>query len=147
MNSQIDWQRPQTTSLARDEGPASMGAVWRTIRGYILWSYERGSLHYDIMVTLILLFVFVSPHYINYKDKPVERNPHPTGLIVIPDEKGGFIYQIPASAVVVGNGVNIRTQLERIIEPISGAVSVTRFEAVKDPLGQTQSYKVWIEKE
>lgn len=147
MNSQIDWQRPQTTSLARDEGPASMGTVWRTIRGYILWSYERGSLHYDIMVTLILLFVFVSPHYINYKDKPVERNPHPTGLVVIPDEKGGFIYQIPASAVVVGNGVNIRTQFERIIEPISGAVSVTRFEAVKDPLGQTQSYKVWIEKE
>jgi hypothetical protein len=147
MNSQIDWQRPQTTSLARDEGPSSMGAVWRTIRGYILWSYERGSLHYDIMVTLILLFVFLSPHYINYKDKPVERNPHATGLVVIPDEKGGFIYQIPASAVTVGNGVDIRTQLERIIEPISGAVSVTRFEAVKDPLGQTQSYKVWIKKE
>ena len=53
-----------------------MGAIWRTIRGYILWSYERGSLHYDIMVTLILLFVFVSPHFINFKDKPVERNPY-----------------------------------------------------------------------
>ena len=76
-----------------------MGAIWRTIRGYILWSYERGSLHYDIMVTLILLFVFVSPHFINFKDKPVERNPHLTGVVVIPGEKGGFIYQIQASAV------------------------------------------------
>ena len=47
-----------------------MGVIWRTIRGYILWSYERGSLHYDIMVTLILLFVFVSPRFINFKDKP-----------------------------------------------------------------------------
>ena len=76
-----------------------MGAIWRTIRGYILWSYERGSLHYDIMVTLILLFVFVSPHFINYKDKPVERIPHLTGVVVVPGAKGELIYQIQASAV------------------------------------------------
>jgi hypothetical protein len=124
-----------------------MGAVWRTIRGYILWSYERGSLHYDIMVTLILLFVFLSPRYINYKDKPVERNPHPTGLVLIPDEKGGFIYQIPASAVDAKVGSDVRQQLVRIIEPISGAVSVIRYETVKDASGHTQSYKVWIQKE
>ena len=42
------------------------------LRRYIFWTYERGSFHYDVMVTLILLFLFVSPHIINYKDKPVE---------------------------------------------------------------------------
>jgi hypothetical protein len=124
-----------------------MGAIWRTIRGYILWSYERGSLHYDIMVTVILLFVFVSPRYINFKDKPVERNPHATGVVVIPDEKGGFIYEIPATAVNTAEGTDVGEQLERIIEPISGAVSVSRYEAVKDRKGHTQSYKVWVEKE
>ena len=147
MNSQIDWQRPPSASLAHAESLSSMGAIWRTIRGYILWSYERGSLHYDIMVTLILLFVFLSPRYINFKDKPVERNPHPTGMMVIPDDKGGFIYEIPASAVNTGEGVDVRAELEQIIEPISGAVSVNRYEAVKDSSGHTQSYKVWIEKE
>jgi hypothetical protein len=145
MNSQIDWQRPETTVAASAASP--MGAIWRTIRGYILWSYERGTLHYDIMVTLILLFVFISPRYINYKDKPVERNPHPTGVMVIPDEKGGFIYQIPASAVNATPGADIRQQLEWIIEPISGAVSVSRYETVKDAAGRPQSYKVWVEKE
>lgn len=124
-----------------------MGAIWRTIRGYILWSYERGTLHYDIMVTLILLFVFVSPRYINYNDKPVERNPHPTGVVLIPDEHGGFIYQIPASAVNAATGVDVRQQLVKIIEPISGAVSVSRYEPVKDASGRTQSYRVWVEKE
>jgi hypothetical protein len=124
-----------------------MGAVWRTIRGYILWSYERGSLHYDIMVTLILLFVFVSPYLINYKDKPVERNPHPTALVLIPDQQGGFIYQIPASAVNGTRDPEVREQLERIIEPISGEVSVSRYETVKDASGHPQSYKVWVEKE
>jgi hypothetical protein len=123
-----------------------MGAIWRTIRGYILWSYERGSLHYDIMVTLILIFVFVSPHFINFKDKPVERNPHLTGVVVIPGEKGEFIYQIQASAVNAAGGGDVHRQLEQIIEPISGAVSITKVEAVKDTSGHTVSYKVWVEK-
>jgi len=124
-----------------------MGAIWRTIRGYILWSYERGSLHYDIMVTLILLFVFISPIYINFKDIPVERNPHLTGVIVIPDEKGGLVYQIQASAVNAAPGGDVRRQLERIIEPISGAVSITKVETLKDASGNPLSYKVSVEKE
>ena len=124
-----------------------MGAIWRTIRGYILWSYERGSLHYDIMVTLILLFVFVTPHFVNFKDKPVERNPHLTGLTVIPGEKGELIYQIQASAVNNSAGGDVRPQLEHIIEPISGAVSITNVETVKDDKGRPLSYKVWVEKE
>jgi len=124
-----------------------MGAIWRTIRGYILWSYERGSLHYDIMVTLILLFVFISPHYINFKDKPVERNPHLTGVTIIPGEKGGLVFQIQASAVTAAGEDDVPRQLERIIEPISGAVSITRYETVKDAHGHVLSYKVWVEKE
>ena len=124
-----------------------MGAIWRTIRGYILWSYERGSLHYDIMVTLILLFVFVSPRLINFKDKPVERNPHLTGVVVIPEAKGGFIYQIQASAVNTAAGQDIRRQLQEIIEPISGAVSITNVETLRDTSGHPMSYKVCVEKD
>ena len=124
-----------------------MGAIWRTIRGYILWSYERGSLHYDIMVTLILLFVFISPRLINYKDKPVERNPHLTGVMVIPGGKGELIYEIQASAVNSTEPGEIRRQLERIIEPISGAVSITKYETLKDASGHELSYKVWVEKD
>jgi hypothetical protein len=147
MNSQIHWQRSNASPAAIEGAASPMGAIWRTIRGYILWSYERGSLHYDIMVTLILLFVFVSPHYVNFKDKPVERNPHLTGVIVIPGERGEFIYQIQASAVNNADGEDVRRQLEEIIEPIAGAVSITRYDVVKDVSGRVQSYKVVVEKE
>src|SRR5258708_4512621 len=147
MNSQIHLQQSEIASTALESTVSPMGAIWRTIRGYILWSYERGSLHYDIMVTLILLFVFISPRFINFKDKPVERNPHLTGVVVIPGEKGEFIYQIQASEVNAADGGDVRRQLERIIEPISGAVSITRYETIKDASGHAQSYKVWVEKE
>ena len=106
--------------MALDGAVSPMGAIWRTIRGYILWSYERGSLHYDIMVTLILLFIFVSPHLVNFKDKPVERNPHRTGVLVTPDEKGGIVYQIEARAIEGKDDAAVRGQLLSVIEPISG---------------------------
>jgi len=146
MDSQLDFQSSKPVAV-RQHGLSFMGAIWRTIRGYILWSYERGSLHYDVMVTLILLFVFISPHYINYNDKPVERNPHPTGVVIIPDAQGGFIYQISATAITEGKGMDVRQQLQHIIEPISGAVSITNVEVVKDASGHAQVYKVRVEKE
>ena len=119
-----------------------MNAIWRTIRGYILWQYERGTLHYDIMVTLIIIFVLFSPRVINFNDKPIGRNPHPTDVVVTTDVQGYLIYQVEASAVTPGDEPAIREQLLRIIEPISGAVSILSFEAVSDRKGHVQSYKV-----
>ena len=43
------------------------------VKRYIFWTYERGSFHYDVMVTLILLFIFISPHVIDFRAKPVEK--------------------------------------------------------------------------
>ena len=119
---------------------------WRAVRGYVLWSHDRGTIQYDVMVTLILLFVFLSPRLINFNDRPVERNPHPSEVIVYPDGKGEFIYQVDGKAVEAGDDDSIRAQLLRIIEPISGSVSITRYEVVKQK-GRVTAYKVWIQRE
>jgi hypothetical protein len=134
------------TTIA-DAPTLPMSNFWRTIRDYILWSYERGTIQYDIMVTLILLFVFLSPYWINFHDKPVERNPHPSGVVVTPEAGGAFIYQIDASAVSGKDDATVRAQLLRIVEPISGEVSITRYEVVHDRQGRVLSYKVWVNKE
>ena len=136
------------TSTAVPSAPAlPMNTIWQTIRGYILWSYERGSLHYDVMVTLILLFVFLSPYWINFKDKPIERVPHQTGVLIQPDGQGGFIYQIQASALTAETETSLRDQMLAIIEPIAGAAAISKYEVVKDRSGRVQSYKVWVRKE
>src|SRR6202043_3140997 len=119
----VDLQRAELTSHA-PRAPLPMNAIWRTIRGYILWQYERGTLHYDIMVTLILIFVLFSPRLINFNDKPIARNPHPTDVVVRADVEGRLVYQVAASAVSPGDDISVRNQLLRIIEPISGAVSI-----------------------
>lgn len=124
-----------------------MSGIWSTIRDYIFWSYERGTIQYDVMVTLILVFVFLSPRLINFKDKPVEHNPHRTGVAVVPDGQGGLIYQIEAAAVVGKGDDAVRSQLLNIIEPISGEVSITKIEPVVDGSGRVLSYKVWVARE
>jgi len=126
-----------------------MTGIWRTIRSYILWSYERGTIQYDVMVTLILLFVFLSPRWINFKDKPIEHNPQRTGVMVIPDGQGGLIYQVEGSAIQAKGKAeeDIRNELLQIIEPISGEVSITRVEPVRDRSGRVLNYKVWVERE
>jgi hypothetical protein len=123
-----------------------MNAAWRTIRSYILWQHERGTLHYDIMVTLILIFVFLSPRVINFNDKPRPLNPHPTGVLVTSDGTGGLVYQIDASAVSAGDETAVRDQLLHIIEPISGEVAIVKYEGVSDRMGQVQGYRVWVKR-
>jgi len=122
--------------------PLPMNAIWRTIRSYILWQHERGTLHYDIMVTLILIFIFFSPRVIDFNDKPIYRNPHPTEVVVTSDTEGHLIYQVSASAIKAGDDGIVRDQLLHIIEPISGAVSIVSYETVSDSKGKVQSYKV-----
>lgn len=124
-----------------------MNAIWRTIRGYILWQYERGTLHYDIMVTLIILFVLFSPRVINFNDKPIARIPHPTDVVVTADAEGHLFYQVAASAISPADEQSVRDQLLRIIEPISGAVTIVSYEKVSDGKGKIQSYKVLAQRE
>jgi hypothetical protein len=124
-----------------------MNSIFRTIRDFVLWSYERGTIQYDIMVTLILLFVFLSPLWINFNDKPVQHNPHQTEVVVAPDGHGGFLYKVDASAVGATEEAQIRAELLHVIEPISGEVSISRVEKILDRSGRVLAYKVWVEKE
>ena len=108
------------------------------------------------MVTLILLFVFFSPRVINFNDRPVERNPHPSDIIVSPDGSGGIVYQIQGKAIQSSTSQGgttacrddpaVRAQLLRIIEPISGEISIKDCVAVTDKKGNVLTYKVWVQR-
>jgi hypothetical protein len=140
---------PETGArLTAQEGAPrrSENKVWRTVRGFILWAHERGSVQYDVMVTLILIFVFFSPKVINFNDRPVDRNPPSTAVMVYPDGAGGLVYQVDARAVHSGDESAIRLQFLRIIEPVSGEVSIARYEPVTDKKGKVVAYKVWVER-
>jgi hypothetical protein len=121
-----------------------MNKVWGTIKSYIWWTHERGSFHYDVMVTLILLFIFVTPHFVNYKDKPAERLPRAKSVLVMPDGDNGLIFRVDARDVKGSTPDETQADLQRIIEPISGYVKIKRWAPEQDGTGNVVGYHVWV---
>jgi len=124
--------------------------MFKLLRSYLFWTYERGSLHYDVMVTLILLFLFLSPHFIDYKEKPVGTIPlHDSEVLVKEAGMVGhshqFLYQIRA-----GEMSNAQTDADRraailsVIEPIAGEVELQRYETIQDAHGNVIAYNAWV---
>jgi hypothetical protein len=67
--------------------------------------------------------------------------------MVTSDAEGRLLYQVTATAVSPGDNQSVREQLLRIIEPISGAVTIVSYEPVPDGKGKVQSYKVLARRE
>ena len=125
----------------------------KLLRSYVWWTYERGSIHYDVMVTLILLFLFLAPRFIDFRDRPVETVALHASEVLVKEagrvgESSQFIYQIRADEQ--GGPQPGQTEDERVaaiirvIEPISGEITFERYEPVVDSHGKIVAYNAWI---
>jgi len=128
--------------------------MFKILRSYFWWTYDRGSLHYDIMVTLILIFLFVGPQFIDFKDRPVETVAiHSSEVLVkeagVKGDTSRFLYQLRADDVQKAAGGDnsdsaTRTAILRLIEPIAGEVTLEKYEPVRDAQGTLIAYDAWI---
>ncbi len=115
------------------------------LKRYLFWTYERGSFHYDVMVTLILLFIFISPHVIDFRDRPVPDDQVRGHEVLVQASGGGaFVYQVSASEVKSASDENdLEQKLIASIEPIAGPLQFDRYETMKDASGKVASYRVF----
>jgi hypothetical protein len=118
----------------------------KILKSYFYWTYPRGNVHYDVMVTLILLFIFVTPRLWDFGDKPSS----PAGLVhpiqVVGDGSHGVIVSVRASDVPIPEGATdseVRKVLRGAIEPVTGdAVFVEHWETATDAEGNLV-WKIW----
>lgn len=142
--------------MKADSAAAQAGEVGSSGRGftavlksYFYWTYSRGSFHYDVMVTLILLFIFVTPQFWNFGDgRSTEPGPsHP--IMVSGDGGHGVIITVDATDVVVPAGASdsqVKRALRHAIEPVTGDdVFVVRWMTVTTADGRL-AWKVWAHK-
>jgi hypothetical protein len=120
----------------------------KLLKSYFYWTYPRGCFHYDVMVTVILVFIFVTPHLWNYGDKPSNAAGPPHPIQVVGDGGRGLIVTVNASDVnldvqTTASNLVVKKALRKAIEPVTGdAVSVQRWETVTDAQGNV-SWRVW----
>ncbi len=120
--------------------------VGQVLKSYFFWTFSRGSFPYDVMVTLILLFIFITPHLWDYGARPssIASLEHP--IQIVSDGSRGMIITVPAVDVKVHRGATerqVREALRLAIEPVTGdALFVERWETVSDAHGNV-SWKIW----
>jgi hypothetical protein len=116
----------------------------RILKSYLFWTYPRGSFHYDVMVTLILVFLFVSPRLINYRDRPQETLTSTKDILVRATAPSAWTYQIGADQLAdTSNDAKLQAELLRSIQAISGKVQIDRYREEKDASGHVTQYRVW----
>jgi hypothetical protein len=123
-----------------------MSRVWRTLKGYLFWTYDRGSFHYDVMVSLILAFIFLAPRFVDFKDQPGDNLPHRAGTVTASDGTRFSVWQAPAAQVDAQDEDMVRVNFERALRPVAGAVRVDRVEPVRDQSGHIVAYRAWVRK-
>ena len=116
------------------------------LKSYFYWTYPRGSFHYDVKVTLILLFIFITPHLWNYGDKPIPVRALAHPIQVTGDGGRGMIVVVAATDVKMPaqpTPTEVRHALRQAILPVTGdAVSVERWETLTDGEGNLE-WKIW----
>jgi hypothetical protein len=122
----------------------------RILKSYLYWTYPRGNFHYDVMVTLILAFIFITPHMWDYGDKPAMLSGPTEPILVTGDGSHGLILTVQASDVNVGAAepaAKVKRALRKAIEPVAGdAVFIERWELTRDGNGSPLSWKIWAHK-
>ena len=118
-----------------------------TLRSYFYWTHPRGSVQYDVMVTLILAFIFITPHLWDYGDKPSNVAGPNQPILVVGNDGHGLIITVQAPDVNVpadAPDAVVKKTLRKAIEPVTGdAVSIDRWEISRDSNGNPVSWKVW----
>ncbi len=115
------------------------------LRSYFYWTYPRGSFHYDVMVTLILLFIFVTPNLWDFGAKLSSTSTVMHPLEIVADGRG-VIVTILAADLNIPKGASqseVKKALRHAIEPVTGdAVYVERWQTVTDAQGNL-AWRVW----
>ena len=102
------------------------------------------------MVTLILLFLFVSPRFIDFKDKPVAVVPLHSSEILIREQgssqgEARFVYEIRADDLHgASTDAEKRAAILRVVEPIAGDVTLESYSPVLDAKGNIVAYDATI---
>jgi hypothetical protein len=121
----------------------SLGEV---VKSYFYWTYRRGSFHYDVKVTLILLFIFITPQLWNYGDKPVPVVALAHPIQVTGDGDRGMVIVVSAEDVRLpahASAPEVKHALRQAVMPVTGdAVFVERWETLTDAEGNLE-WKVW----
>jgi len=114
-----------------------MRTLWRGIVRTIFWSYERMTWQYDVMVAVILAFIFFAPRQW-FRDQP--RIPQASQITSLPSQ-GESVFWIEQELVTPVPESQRLDQLSKILTTRTGRTQVlTRLEPNYDSEQELKGY-------
>jgi hypothetical protein len=109
------------------------------LKKFILWDFPRASWQYDVMVGLILAFVFLTPRDW-FRDQP--RIPHASSIALLPSENGSTVFFVNTQMLA---GIAENQRIEKLSSELQNRMAnrrlyVTRVEPILDSEGELQGY-------
>ena len=109
------------------------------LKRFILWDYARATWQYDVMVGIILLFIFLTPREW-FRDQP--RIPNASSVAMLPSEHGSTVFWMD-SELLAGTAEEARINRSTdVLRTRTGnkKIQVIRVEPVRDSESDLQGY-------
>lgn len=109
------------------------------MKRFLLWSFERGSIQYDVICVVIIAFIFLAPPAA-FNDRPdFMRLPNGEFIRRTSDDNGHTVFTVKAEE-------GTQQAVERLKKMIDGPFRVSRTEPVYSTAGVIVAYSIWVER-
>jgi hypothetical protein len=109
------------------------------MKKFLLWSFERGSIQYDVICVIIITFIFLMPPGV-FNDRPDFMRVPPDEVIRrTSDDNGHTVFTVKAEK-------GKQQAVDRLKDVIEGPFTVSRTEPVYDTAGMVVAYSIWVER-
>jgi hypothetical protein len=108
------------------------------LRRFVLWEYTRGSWQYDVMVILILAFIFLTPRAW-FRD-----HPRPANIVMIEGHTGSDVWIAPELLADVPPEQRLQKATRLVQDKFGRETVVIQVQPILDAEGETSGYMVQV---
>jgi hypothetical protein len=115
------------------------GKFWLGVRRFVMWDYPRASWQYDLMVALILAFVFLTPREW-FRDQP-----RPSSIVMLEGHAGTDVVWIaPEVLAAVPKTARQSTAAALIQKKFGKEYSLVRLDPILDAESEITGYMALV---
>lgn len=109
------------------------------LKRFVLWDFPRASWQYDVMVGIILAFIFLTPRDW-FRDQP--RIPQASSIAMLPSEHGSSVYWIDPQLLFDTNEEQREAKVTEILRKRTGnrKLEISQVQPVWDSENEIQGY-------
>ncbi len=117
--------------------------LWQTIRPAVFWSYRRGSWQYDLIVALILAFIFLTPRSV-FHDRP--RPPTVQQIEPLSEDSRMLVFWVDSDVIESAAPEEADGRLRELLKQRSGKdLQVIDKKPATDAEGAVRAYLVYAQ--